>query len=206
MDEQKPETTGTAETAAKSQPGADKPDTTGASNNEPKTADKPTNGTSTSEATAPPVALEQQLAEAKAEAARNLDGWQRAAAEFANYRKRIDKERAETYQLAAVETLKKLLPIVDDFDRAIQAVPPDKANGLAYDGLTLIHRKLLTLLESTGIKVVNPLGEPFNAAYHEANGQDERTGKPSGQVTAVLQKGYIYGDKVLRAALVRVAS
>lgn len=206
MDEQKPETTGTAEAAAKSQPGAEKSDTTGTLNKESNTADKPANGTASAEAAVPLVALEQQLGEAKAEAARNLDGWQRAAAEFANYRKRIDKERAETYQLATVETLKKLLPVVDDFDRAIQAVPPDKANGLAYDGLALIHRKLLTLLESAGVKVMNPIGEPFNAAFHEAIGQDDGTGKPSGQVTAVSQKGYVYGDKVLRAALVRVAS
>jgi len=200
MDEQKPETTGTA---AKSEPPNEKSDTNTSPNN--GTADKPTNGNATATAEAP-VSLEQQLAEAKAEAARNLDGWQRMAAEFANYRKRVDKERAETFQLATVETLKKLLPVIDDFDRAIQAVPPDKANGLAYEGLTIIHRKLSTLLESAGIKVINPIGEPFNAAYHEANGQDEGSGKPSGQVTAVLQKGYIYCDKVLRAALVRVAS
>jgi molecular chaperone GrpE len=150
--------------------------------------------------------LEMQLAEAKAEAAKNLDGWQRAAAEFANYRKRIDKESRETYSNATVDTLKRILPIIDDFDRAIQYIPADKTNDVAFDGFKQIHRKLLGLLESAGVKVINPVGEPFNPDYHEAIGQDEGTGKASGTVTTVLQKGYVHGDKILRAAMVRVAS
>ena len=157
---------------------------------------------------AAPVAiadLERQLAEAKAETAKNLDGWQRSAAEFANYRKRSDKERGETYQLATVDTFKKILPVIDDFDRAIQGMPTTQTNGLAYDSLVILHRKLVSLIESAGVKIINPLGEPFNPAYHEALGEDNGTDKASGQVTAVLQKGYVYGDKVLRAAMVRVA-
>jgi molecular chaperone GrpE len=150
--------------------------------------------------------LERQLAEAKAETAKNLDGWQRAAAEFANYRKRSDKERGETYQLAAVDTFKKILPVIDDFDRAIQGIPTAQTNGLAYDSLVILHRKLVSLIESAGVKIINPLGEPFNPAYHEALGEDSGTDKASGQVTVVLQKGYVYGEKVLRAAMVRVAS
>ena len=150
--------------------------------------------------------LERQLAEAKAETAKNLDGWQRSAAEFANYRKRSDKERSESYQLAAVDTFKKILPVVDDFDRAIQSIPAEQTNGLAYDTLVILHRKLVSLLEAAGIKILNPLGEPFNPAFHEALGQDDGTDKASGHVTSVLQKGYVYGEKVLRAALVRVAN
>jgi molecular chaperone GrpE len=194
MDEQKPETAKTA-------------DKSNAPTNGTKDAASPDNGNTTTNAeTAAPISLEQQVADAKAEAAKNLDGWQRMAAEFANYRKRTDKERAETYQLATVETIKKLVPVIDDFDRAIQSIPADQASGPAYEGLMIIHRKLIALLEPAGIKVVNPTDEAFNAAYHEAIGQDDGTGRPSGQVTTVLQKGYLYGDKVLRAALVRVAS
>ncbi len=151
--------------------------------------------------------MAEQLADAKADAAKNLDGWQRAMAEFANYRKRIDKERAETYQVASIDTLRKFLPVIDDFDRAVQSIPPDQANGLAYEGLKIIHRKLLSMLEATQIKVVNPLNEKFDPALHEAIGEDEGTGVASGMVTAVLQKGYIYGDnKILRAAMVRVSA
>jgi molecular chaperone GrpE len=147
-----------------------------------------------------------QLAEARAEAAKNLDGWQRAAAEFVNYRKRVEKERTETYANAMVDAYKRILPIMDDFDRAIAFVPENRQGDTAIDGFKQIHRKLLNQLESIGVKQINPLGEAFNPAYHEAIGQDDNADKPAGTVTTVLQKGYVYGDKVLRAALVRVAN
>jgi molecular chaperone GrpE len=152
------------------------------------------------------ASLEVQLTEAQAKANEYLDGWQRARAEFANYKKRAEKERDEIYQNAAVETLRKLLPIIDDFDRAVANVPADKADDEVIKGFSLIHRKMLTLLDSTGVKVINPVGEVFDPAFHEAIGRDESSDLESGRVTAVLQKGYVYGDKVLRPALVRVAS
>ncbi len=152
------------------------------------------------------TSLETQLLEAKAKAAEYLDGWQRARADFVNYRKRSEQERADAYQNASVETLRKLLPVIDDFDRALANVPADKANDDVIKGFNLIHRKLLTLLENAGIKVINPAGEVFNPAYHEAIGQDESSDVPSGHISTVLQKGYLHGDKVLRPALVRVAA
>jgi molecular chaperone GrpE len=149
--------------------------------------------------------VEEQLAESKAEAAKNLDGWQRATAEFINYRKRVDKERIETYANAAVDTFQKILPIIDDFDRAIAFIPADRQDDKALEGFRQIHRKFLNMLEATGVKRIDPAGQTFDPAFHEAIGQDEDTGKPANTVTVVLQKGYLYGDKVLRAALVRVA-
>ena len=177
----------------------------------PKPADgaKPVNGAESAgnDAQTRPVenSMEVQLSEAQAKAAEYLDGWQRARAEFANYRKRADQERAEAYGNASVDTLRKILPVIDDFDRAISNVPPDKANDEVIKGFNLIHRKLSNLLEGAGITVINPVGEEFNPKYHEAIGTDESSDVPSGHVTAVLQKGYLYGDKVLRPALVRVA-
>jgi molecular chaperone GrpE len=162
-----------------------------------------------SESTAPQngeIDLEKQLAEAQAKATEYLDGWQRARAEFVNYRKRAEKEREESYQNASAETLRKILPIIDDFDRAVSNVPADKTEDEIIKGFSLIHRKLLTLLETSGIKVINPVGEKFDPAFHEAIGQDESGDVPSGHVTTVLQKGYLHGDKVLRPALVRVAA
>jgi molecular chaperone GrpE len=167
---------------------------------------KPPESLTTDEPKAGEASLDAQLTEAKAKAEEYLDGWQRARAEFANYRKRADKERDEAYQTGAVETLSKLVPIIDDFDRAIANVPADKANDDIIKGFTLIHRKLVTLLENTGIKVINPVGEEFNPAYHEAIGKDESSNVPSGHISIVLQKGYLYGDKVLRPALVRVVA
>ena len=152
------------------------------------------------------ASLDAQLTEAKAKAEEYLDGWQRARAEFANYRKRADKERDEAYEVGAVETLRKIIPIIDDFDRAIANVPADKANDEIIKGFTLIHRKLVSMLENTGIKIINPVGEEFNPTFHEAIGKDESSDAPSGHVSTVLQKGYLYGDKVLRPALVRVAA
>src|SRR4051812_16054245 len=89
------------------------------------------------------VSIEKQLAEALTKSAEYLDGWQRARADFANYKKRADKERDEAFQVAAAETIKKLLPIIDDFDRAIANVPAEKAEDDVIKGFSLIHRKLL---------------------------------------------------------------
>ena|ERR1041385_4706680 len=152
------------------------------------------------------TSLDIQLTEAKAKAAEYLDGWQRARADFVNYKKRSEQERADAYQTAAADTLRKVLPVIDDFDRALANVPIDKADDEVIKGFNLIHRKLVTLLENSGIKVINPVGEMFNPAFHEAIGQDESSDVPSGHITTVLQKGYVYGDKVLRPALVRVAA
>ena len=174
-------------------------------NNSGTTADS----TKASAGSRPPPVTEpvaEATATASAESNASSDTAMRSAAEFANYRKRADKERSESYQLAAVDTFKKILPVVDDFDRAIQGIPAAQTNGLAYDSLVILHRKLVSLLEAAGIKILNPVGEPFNPAYHEALGQDDGTDKASGHVTVVLQKGYVYGEKVLRAALVRVAN
>ena len=150
--------------------------------------------------------LQTQLAEALAKSAEYLDGWQRARADFANYRKRVDKERDEIYQTSTVDTLRKVLPVIDDFDRAITNVPADKADDPVIKGFSQIHRKLTTILENSGIKVVNPVGEEFNPAFHEAIGQDDNSDVASGHITVVLQKGYMHGEKVLRPAVVRVAS
>jgi molecular chaperone GrpE len=162
------------------------------------------NGAPTAETPLTPT-LEDQVREAQTKAAEYLDGWQRARADFANYRKRADKERDEAFQLATVEAYGKLLPVLDDFDLAITNVPPDRANEDVIKGFQMIHRKLSVLLENTGIKVINPVGEKFDPALHEALGEDPAGDVPAGQVTLVLRKGYVYGERVLRAALVRVA-
>lgn len=149
--------------------------------------------------------IETQLAELQKQASDFREGWQRERAEFANYRKRAEKERDEIFQNAAVETLRKLLPVIDDFERATATLPAEKAEDEIIKGFSLIHRKLVTLLEGQGVRAIDPQGKPFDPAFHEAIGQDETTAVPSGHVTAVLQKGYMYGERVLRPALVRVA-
>jgi molecular chaperone GrpE len=149
--------------------------------------------------------LEKQLAAAQAQAAEYLDGWQRARADFANFRKRADKELDESYQNAAVDMLRKLLPIIDDFDRAIANLPADKTEDELIKGFSLIQRKLMALLEGAGLKAFDPKGEPFDPKFHEALGHEESDQVPSGHVSSVLQKGYLHGERVIRPALVRVA-
>lgn len=147
-----------------------------------------------------------ELANVQAKAAEYLDGWQRARADFANYKKRAEKEREEVYQIAAADMLRKILPVIDDFDRAISNLPAGKEEDDVIKGFNLIYRKLLNLLDTAGIKILNPVGEVFNPELHEAIGTDETSNVESGHVSAVLQKGYMHGDKVLRPAMVRVAS
>jgi molecular chaperone GrpE len=170
------------------------------------TANGATAGAMQADAPAAEAALQAQLAEAQAKASEYLEQLRRERASFENFRKRTDKEREEANQNATVDTLRKLLPVIDDFERAIANVPPDKANDEVIKGFSLIHRKLLTLLDSAGIKVLDPVGTPFDPAFHEALGQDDASSVKSGHVSAVLQKGYVYGERVLRPALVRVAN
>lgn len=152
------------------------------------------------------VNLMQAWIEAQQEAKTNRDGWQRAQAEFANYKKRVTRERRELFQRASLNTLKELLPVIDDFDRAFENVPQDISENPWFDGVTMIQRKFEGLLEKFDIETIDPTGEPFDPNFHEAIGADDSDEAESGHVTETLQKGYRAGDFVLRLALVRVAS
>jgi len=146
--------------------------------------------------------LHKQVTEAQAQAAEYKDGWQRSVADFQNYRKRIEAERAETYQSAVSNIIKRYLPIVDDLERALATRP----EGLAWaDGVELIYRKLQSILDSEGIKRIDAEGQMFDPNFHEAIGEEHADGAKSGQVIAVVRNGYMLGDKVIRPAMVRVA-
>ena len=150
--------------------------------------------------------LLQMLIEAQMEAKANEDGWQRARAEFANYKKRIERERSELFQRAALDTLKALLPIIDDFDRAFDSVPDSLGEEPWLDGISMIRRKFVNLLELYDIEAIDPTGGPFDPNMHQAIGAEDSEEVESGNVIATLQKGYRAGDQVLRLALVKVAN
>jgi molecular chaperone GrpE len=151
------------------------------------------------------TALRQELEEQKAKVAEYLDGWQRAQAEFANYRKRVEKERKDLVKSANGALITRLLPVMDDFERAFQTLPLDLTGMTWLEGLMLIQRKLQMLLEQEGVTVIETEGQMFDPILHQAVTHEESKEHDEGQIIGEVQKGYKMGDKVLRPSLVRVA-
>jgi molecular chaperone GrpE len=150
--------------------------------------------------------LQKDLGEMTTKAEEYLDGWQRARAEFANYKKRVLKENTDIRQVARGEVIKLYLDIADDLGRALLDKPETGEGETWAKGIEIIFQKLLTRLEAEGIKPMNPLGEEFDPNIHEALMKEESEEYDSGQIIEVMQEGYWLGDRVLRPALVRVAA
>lgn len=142
-------------------------------------------------------------------AAQYLDALQRERASFINYRRRAEQERTETIQYAAASLLKKLLPVVDDFDRALAAIPEEeRTNNKWVEGVDLIARKLHNLLEQEGVQPIEAQGQPFDPNLHEAVAFEDRAEEGEGDedtVSEVFSKGYKLHDRVLRPAMVKVS-
>ncbi len=151
------------------------------------------------------MALRQELEEQKAKTAEYLDGWQRARAEFANYKKRIEKEQEDRIKSANGAFIAKLLPVIDDFERAFQTLPLELMGMTWLEGIVLIQRKLQMLLELEGVTAVETEGQMFDPTLHQAVTHEESEDHEEGQIIGEVQKGYKMGDKVLRPSLVRVA-
>ena len=151
------------------------------------------------------AAAQQEIAAANKESQQNLEGWQRTLAEFQNYKKRIDREVKDSYQNASVDFLTRLLPVIDDFERALANVPPELSDNAWVNGTSLIQRKFNRVLEDYGVTAMDPTGQPFDPNMHQAIGADESADVESGHVTVTMQKGYLCGERVLRPALVKIA-
>jgi molecular chaperone GrpE len=161
--------------------------------------------TSPAKLTAEVEELRGQLIAAEQEATEAKLGWQRTAADFANYRRRTDQDREQMLGLANEALLAKLLTIADDFDRAIDHMPEELQNDGWVGGIAAIDRKLRLLLDSEGLTPIEAVGKPFDPHEHEAVTQETTTAVPEGTVTAELQRGYRIRDRVLRPAMVAVA-
>ena len=157
------------------------------------------------EATSEELSLEEQLENAKAEAAKNLDSFLRAQAELANARKRFEKQRAQVYANANAELAGKLLPVLDDFERALENVPPEISEDKWFSGIELVYRKLVTILENMNVESIEAVGQPFDPNYHEALGAETSDEYESGTVTREMLKGYQLDGRVIRPSLVYVA-
>ena len=150
--------------------------------------------------------LKAELADAKSKAAEYLDGWQRSRAEFANYKRRQEAELGQLRYLATSDLIRRLLPVIDDFDRAAKTVPDSLRHMTWIEGVMLIHRKLQVVLESEGVKSIEVKpNDVFDPNLHEAISHDESPGIDSGHVIEELQKGYRHGERIIRPTLVRVA-
>lgn len=150
-------------------------------------------------------AVQKQLEEAQAKARDYSDGWQRERADFANYKRRIDREQLSLSQNIAAEVIKKYLLVLDDFDRAMKMRPTQGEVSAWADGIDLIYRKLQNILDAEGIKRIPAEDEEFNPLRHEAISFEESTDHTSGEIIGVVQEGYTLGERVLRPARVRVA-
>jgi len=145
--------------------------------------------------------LKRALVDEKEEAKKYLANWQRAEADFSNYKKRAEQEKSELVNSASTGLILSVLPVLDDLERALASLPPKLAGLTWVDGVRLIHRKLRAILEAQGLSEIEAAGQPFDPSLHEAVGHQEGE---EGMVIEEVQKGYKLKDKVLRPTLVVV--
>jgi len=148
-----------------------------------------------------PGDLSRQLEEEKEKAQSFYASWQRAAADYQNFKRRVEQEREDLTRLTSAAIIINVLPLVDDLERALQNVDSHLAGLTWVDGIRLIYRKFQAVLEASGVKEIEADGQNFDPAFHEAvafgEGED-------GKVISVVQKGYTLGGRVIRPAMVVV--
>ena len=149
--------------------------------------------------------LERELAEVRAKADEHLYNWQRSAADFSNYKRRTEDERAQLSQFSNAILISKLLGVLDDFDRALENVPPE-AHDAWIDGIKLVERKLRSVLEAEGVTPIDAIGQAFDPTLHEAVAHEQTADHPDNHVIGEVQRGYRLHDRVIRPSLVRVAN
>lgn len=134
------------------------------------------------------------------------DRLQRTMAEFDNYRKRTEKEKSAMFEIGAKDIIEKILPVVDNFERGLAAVPEEEKESAFADGMEKIYRQLMKTLEDAGVKAIEAVGQPFDPNFHNAvmHIEDENLGENI--VAQELQKGYTYKDTVVRHSMVQVAN
>jgi molecular chaperone GrpE len=196
---------GTAKPLSEEVPGTEEAEEPPVPEEAPEVAPRPGRGEGPAEEVDKLTALRQELEEQKAKAAEYLDGWQRARAEFANYKKRIEKEQEDMVRSANGALITKLLPVMDDFERAFQTLPLEMMGMTWLEGIALVQRKLQVLLQQEGVTVIETEDQMFDPTLHQAVTHEESEEHEEGQIIGEVQKGYKMGDKVLRPSLVRVA-
>ncbi len=150
--------------------------------------------------------LQEQLERAREEAQKNLDGWQRALADYNNLRRRTELERTQMKHEVLGGLVRPFLDVLDDLDLAVRNRPASGTDNGWGEGIELVYRKLLSSLENQGIVQIEALGKEFDPRFHEAIMQEESDEYDSGTVMDVIKPGYMAGERVIRPAIVRVAA
>ena len=132
------------------------------------------------------------------------DRIKRQMAEFDNFRKRTDKEKSQMFDMGARTIIEKILPVVDNFERGLAAVPEEQRDDAFVDGMDKIYKQLMTELDGIGVKAIECVGKEFDREYHTAVMQVENEELEAGTVASELQKGYMYKDTVIRHSMVSV--
>lgn len=151
-------------------------------------------------------ALEIELKKSQEKVADLTDKYQRLMAEFENARKRTAKEQSRMYDVGAKEVLAKLLPVVDNFERGLDALSDEEKEDAFTQGIEKIYQQLMAVFEEIGVKAMDAAGKEFDPEYHNAvmHVEDEELGE--NLVVEEFQKGYMYKDSVLRHSMVKVAN
>ena len=146
-----------------------------------------------------------ELEEWQLKANEYLDGWQRSRADFANYKKRVERDQAQVSQKATANVVKHFLEVMDDLELALKNRPQDGEGAAWADGVELVYRKFSSILETEGVSLIEADEQYFDPTLHEAITNEDNPDYESGQIIEVLKRGYFIGDRVLRPATVRVA-
>ena len=146
--------------------------------------------------------LRKNFEEAASKTSEYKDSWLRSQAEFQNYRRRLERDSELTYITLKGDIVKKILPVLDDLERALQNRSAEDAWA---NGIELVARKFQNILESEGVKKIDAVGAEFDPNFHEAISHEPADGVQSGHVIDIVQNGYMIGERVIRPALVRVA-
>lgn len=149
--------------------------------------------------------LQAEVERLQSEAAENLQNFQRAVADLQNYRRRKEQETQRQIERARNDVLLRILPVVDDFQRALNATAGEAGPENWIEGFTLIERKLRAAFQSEGVTPIEAVGQPFDPSLHEAVMVDENVNNPD-TVVEEFQRGYYIHDQVLRPAMVKVGS
>ena len=134
------------------------------------------------------------------------DKVKRQMAEFDNFRKRTEKEKSAMFEMGAKNVIEKILPVVDNFERGLAAIPEEQKNDAFAEGMEMIYKQLISELEKMEVKPIPAVGEEFDPNFHNAVMQVESEEYESGVIAQELQKGYTYRDSVVRHSMVAVVS